>query len=70
MKSLSEFIAEAEAGISDDDVYVVYFSDNTMENFYYDEAEAKKIADKLNKECPANKCTIKKEKKSNFETLK
>ena len=34
-----EFILEAE---SSDDVYVVYFGDGTMQNFYYTEDDAKK----------------------------
>lgn len=69
MKSLSEFIAEAATNVSDEDVYVVYFDDGTMYNYYMTEEEANKTKDSLDKECPANKCKVKKEKKSNFETL-
>lgn len=69
MKSLSDFIAEVEANVPDPDVYVVYFNDGTMYNYFESEDEAEKTKDSLNKECPANKCEIKKEKKSNFETL-
>ena len=54
---------EAEA----ESVYVVYFGDGTMENFYYDEKDAKEVADKLNKEMPSNKCTVKKEPKDKIE---
>ena len=63
MKSLRQFIMEAEA----ESVYVVYFGDGTMENFYYDEKDAKEVADKLNKEMPSNKCTVKKEPKDKIE---
>ena len=42
MKSLQEFITEAE---SSEDVYVVYMGDGTMENFYYSEDEAKAKVD-------------------------
>lgn len=63
MKTFSEFILEAE----DKDIYVVYFEDGTMYNFYYDESEANKVKDDLNKETPTNKCEVKKEKKSKVE---
>lgn len=65
MKSLRDYILEQD---SSEEVYAVYYEDGTMENFYFDESEAKKVAEKLNKECPANNCTIKKEKKSAFES--
>ena len=64
MKSLQEFITEAE---SSDDVYVVYFGDGTMQNFYYTEDEAKAEVDSLNKEVPDNKATYKKEPRKNIE---
>ena len=64
MKDLKEFILEAE---SSDDVYVVYFGDGTMQNFYYSEDEAQKEVDSLNKEVPDNKATYKKEPRKNIE---
>jgi hypothetical protein len=64
MKSLQEFITEAE---SSDDVYVVYFGDGTMQNFYYNEDEAQKEVDSLNKEVADNKAYFKKEKKTKIE---
>lgn len=64
MKSLQEFILEAE---SDSDVYVVYFGDKTMKNFYYTEDEAQKEVDSLNKEVPDNKAYFKKEPRKNIE---
>jgi len=64
MKSLQEFITEAE---SSDDVYVVYFGDKTMQNFYYKEDEAKAEVDKLNKEVASNNAFYKKEPRKNIE---
>ena len=64
MKSLQEFITEAE---SSDDVFVVYFGDGTMQNFYYTEDDAQKEVDSLNKETPSNKATYKKEPRKNIE---
>ena len=64
MKSLQEFITEAE---SSDDVFVVYFGDGTMQNFYYTEDEAKAEVESLNKEVPDNKATYKKEPRKNVE---
>lgn len=64
MKSLQEFILETE---SDSDVYVVYFGDKTMQNFYYTEDEAQKEVDSLNKEVPDNKAFWKKEPRKNIE---
>ena len=64
MKSLQEFITEAE---SSEDVYVVYMGDGTMENFYYSEAEAKAMVDELNKENSDAKASFKKEAKSKIE---
>jgi len=64
MKSLQEFITEAE---SSEDVYVVYMGDGTMENFYYTEDDAKAKVDELNKENPDAKASFKKEPKSNIE---
>ena len=58
MKDLKEFIMEAE---SSNDVFVVYFGDGTMQNFYYTEDEAKAEVESLNKEVPDNKATYKKE---------
>ena len=60
MKSLQEFITEAE---SSEDVYVVYMGDGTMENFYYSEDEAKSAVDSLNKEVASNNAFYKKRTK-------
>jgi len=62
MKSLQEFVLEAES-----DVYVVYFGDGTMQNFYYTEDEAKAEVESLNKEVPSNNATYKKEPRKNIE---
>ena len=64
MKDLKEFIMEAE---SSNDVFVVYFGDGTMQNFYYTEDEAKAEVESLNKEVPSNKATYKKEPRKNIE---
>lgn len=64
MKDLKDFINEAQ---SSDDVYVVYFEDKTMYNFYYTEDEAQKETDSLNKEMPSNKAFYKKEPRTNIE---
>lgn len=47
-------------------VYVVYLDDGTMYNYYYDEDEANDVKEKLDKESPINKPTIKQEPISNF----
>ena len=65
MKSLQEFITEAEN--KSDDVFVVYFGDGTMENFYYEQKEAEMKVEELNKENPDAKASFKKEAKSNIE---
>ena len=62
MKSLQEFVLEAES-----DVYVVYFGDGTMQNFYYTEDEAQKEVDSLNEEVADNKAYFKKEPRKNIE---
>lgn len=64
MKDLKEFVMEAE---SSNDVFVVYFGDGTMQNFYYTEDEAKAEVESLNKEVPDNKATYKKEPRKNIE---
>ena len=64
MKDLKEFVMETE---SSDDVFVVYFGDGTMQNFYYTEDEAKAEVESLNKEVPDNKATYKKEPRKNIE---
>ena len=64
MKDLKEFIIEAE---SSNDIYVVYFGDGIMQNFYYTEEDAKKEVDSLNKEVPDNKAYFKKEPRKNIE---
>ena len=62
MKSLQQFITEAES-----DVFVVYFGDKTMQNFYYKEEEAQAEVDKLNKEVASNNAFYKKEPRKNIE---
>lgn len=64
MKTLEEFILEKE---SEEQVYVVYYENGEMENYYTDEDEAKSKVEELNKECEDNKASYKKESKSNFE---
>lgn len=64
MKDLKNFIMEAE---SSNDVYVVYFGDGTMQNFYYTEDDAKQEVESLNKEVPDNKAYFKKEPRKNIE---
>lgn len=66
MKNLTEFIAEAKNS-TEDTIYTVYFGDGTMYNYYYDEAEANKAKDSLNKEAASNECVVKKEKKTTVE---
>ena len=65
MKSLEEFVLEQEK--QNEDVFVVYFGDGAMENFYYTEDDAKAKVDELNKENPDAKASFKKEAKSNIE---
>lgn len=62
MKSLKEYINESQ-----DDVYVVYYDDGTMYNYYMTRDEAENESKKLNKENSDFKTTIKVEKRSNFE---
>lgn len=57
-----EVVIEAEA----DQVYVLYFADGTMYNFYPDKDEAEKEKKTLEKESKDNKLTIKTEPLSNF----
>ena len=64
MKNLKEFILEAE---SSDDVYVVYFGDGIMQNFYYTEEDAKAEVNSLNKEASSNKAYFKREPRKNIE---
>lgn len=65
MKSLEEFVIESEK--QDEDVFVVYFGDGVMENFYYTEDEAKAKVEELNKENSDAKASYKKEAKSKIE---
>lgn len=65
MKSLQEFIIESEN--KSEDVYVVYFGDGIMENFYLTEEEAKNKVEELNKENSDAKASYKKEPKSKIE---
>lgn len=61
MKSLSNYILEKE-----DNVYVVYYDDGTMYNYYMTKEEADIESDKLNKENKDFPTTVKTEKKSSF----
>lgn len=65
MKTLSSFISEQKE--SSDKVFVVYFGDKTMYNFYYNKDEADKEAEALNKETEENKAFVKEEPRSNIE---
>jgi len=65
MKSLEEFVIESEK--QNEDVFVVYFGDGVMENFYYTEDEAKAKVEELNKENSDAKASYKKESKSKIE---
>lgn len=65
MKSLQEFIIESEN--KSEDVYVVYFGDGIMENFYLTEEEAKNKVEELNKENSDANASYKKEPKSKIE---
>jgi hypothetical protein len=57
-----DVVIEAE----EDEVYVLYFDDGTMFNFYPDKGEAEKEKERLEKESKDNKLTIKTEPLSNF----
>lgn len=50
-----------------DNVYVVYFGDGTMYNYYNSKEEADEIVDSLNSESIVNKAIVKAEPKTNFE---
>lgn len=64
MKSLVDFIKEAEAN---DSVWTVYSEDGTVLNVFNDEADAKKAASEYEGSVEGNKATIKKEPKSTVE---
>lgn len=64
MKNLTEFmLLEAE---DNSEVYVVYFEDGTMYNYFENSEDANNCKELLNKECPANNCIVKKEKRTEF----
>lgn len=63
MKTLMQFIEES----NQDQVFVLYMEDGTMVNYFNDEPSAEAEKKKLESENKDNKCSIKKEKKSNFE---
>lgn len=65
MKKLTDFILESQA--KKDNVFVVYFNDNTMDNYFDNKEDAEARKDELNKEMPDNECTVKEEPRSNFE---
>lgn len=75
MKHLKDYVIESEEKdvqttiveeSSDDQVFVVYFGDGTMYNYYTDIKEAEAQRDALNKEVPDNKAEVKKEPMSNI----
>ena len=75
MKHLKDYMIEAglEKNMnnhidenSENQVYVVYFGDGTMYNYYIEEKEANEQRDALNKEVPDNKAIVKKEPMSNI----
>ena len=61
MKDLKQFIME-----NSQDIYVLYYDDDTMYKFYYDEDEAKKEKEEQESQFPAFKLHIKKEPISNI----
>ena len=63
MKSFTDYIKESEVK---NNVFVVYFHDGTMYNYYTDSDEANKVKDQLNQEESDNKCEVKEEPLSNF----
>lgn len=63
MKTLTQFIEES----NQDQVFVLYMEDGTMVNYFNDEQTAESEKKKLESENKDNKCSIKKEKRSNFE---
>lgn len=65
MKTLNEYNTLLEAqDNNDNDVYVVYFNDGTMFNFFYEPEQADIMVKKLNEEVPSNKAYTKQEKLS------
>lgn len=65
MKTLNEYNTLLEAqDKNDNDVYVVYFNDGTMFNFFYEPEQADIMVKKLNEEVPSNKAYVKQEKLS------
>ena len=67
MKTLSTYINENKVE-SDDNVYVVYYDDGTMYDYYMNNEEANKVASDLTKENPDFPASVKKEPKTNFES--
>lgn len=63
MKTLTQFIEEN----NQDQVFVLYMEDGTMVNYFNDKQTAESEKKKLESENKDNKCSIKKEKRSNFE---
>ena len=51
---------------NEEEVFVIYLSDNTIADICSTEEDAKKKVDELNKEYAGNKATYKKEQKSNY----
>ena len=64
MRSITEYIKENNN--ENNNVFVVYFHDGTMYNYYTDSDEANKVKDQLNQEASDNKCVVKEEPLYNF----
>jgi hypothetical protein len=63
MKKLEEFVNEEK---SSEYVYVLYYDDNTMYNYYLSEEDANKVKSEQEEKFPAFKLTVKKEPISNI----
>jgi len=61
MKNIKNFILE-----NSQDIYVLYYDDNTMYNYYNTEEEAKREKDEQESKFPAFRLHIKKEPISNI----
>ncbi len=67
MKNLKEYIIEKKNESDNKKVYIVYFGDNVMDSYFYDEKEAQEQVDKLNNENPDAKAYYKEESKTKIE---
>ena len=66
MESLTNYLKQIYEA-DEEKVYVVYFADGIMDNYYATKTEAEQRKSELNKEAPSNKCTVKEEPRTNFE---